>query len=314
MKSVLKKNLNFRMRRLTIGCGIQGSDCLALAVQGRPGAWRLRWSLLGDPDDAAFIDALSKRVWRRPLWAPPFDQGVEVDTVVEGIDLSFLPGRGGGDGASGARRGRASGARATAAFRTQLLGRFTQAAEEPLLCGVDLHAGSGGGHLTGAVASRQAIRRCYEQWHRKRKIIHPHIAPHAAAVANLYLSLYPEAERKRDPFRIVVLDARDFIYAVLIDDWKLLDFAQWQMTDGQVLNPAMVQGWIQYFDEYHTLPDHLSVCVIDTQQTVDEPDRFEIWNPFADLAGWAVERGVREHLREHPDLAALAFGMALQGN
>jgi hypothetical protein len=304
MELMARRMLNPRLRRLTIGCGLQGEDCLAMAVKGRPAAWRIEWGLAGKRHDPAFWRELRKKVWRRPLWAPPWESGVEQDMVVCGVDVHFE---------TGTRRGRVPASEQRAALRTQVMSRYAHVADPACLCGLELRGPDGEYHLVGAAARREAIRMNYREWRHGAGIIHPHIGATAAALANVYLALYPEEERRRQPWRMLVLEGRETTHAVLMQDWRLLDSIQYQMMPGQRLEPVLMEQWIQYSRERNRIAEPLVPLVVASyDDSVNVPENM-FWFPFKGLAPTMCGQGVEDLIASHPDLAPLAFGMALQG-
>jgi len=239
MAAILKRNLNFRLRRWTVGCGIQGEDCLALAVRGRQGAWRIGWGMHGKLGDRHFAKQLSPKVGRGVLGPPPADAAAEQETVVCAIDLSL---RGADDKPApiGARE-------QVSALRTQMLGRFSHAAEPSVIRGVSTRGPDGKTHLVGAIARRKTIDEDYQGWRRVMGIINTHIGSNAVALTNLYLALYPEDCRKATPCRILALEGRETTHAVLLDDWRLIDSIQYQMMANQRLAAALLDQWINFF-------------------------------------------------------------------
>ena len=306
MEWLAKSKLSMKLGRTTVGCGIQGDDCLALALAGNEGTWRIGWSLYGRLDDRDFTRRLSRRVWRRPLWAPPFSSGPDDHLVICQIDLSFL-----------ARRksdiGRMAAGEMMAALRTQVSGRFSQSPESSIIYGLDLRGPDGERHLVGSAVPRDVVQRTFEEWSGGVGIIHPHIASNAAAMANLYLALYPEQKRKQSCLRMLVLEGRETTLAVLMDDWRLLDAIQYRMMANQRLDEVLLGQWISFFRERNRLEDQPIPCVVDSLDGSDACLSCERWAPFADGSAIIADETTRTDMRTHPDLAALAFGMALQG-
>lgn len=300
-----KRVFPMRFRRLTVGCGIQGGDCLALAVGGRQDAWRIDWGMYGKLGDRHFAKRLSSKVWRRDLWTPPADAAAEQETVVCAIDLSLRrvddkP------AAIGARE-------QVSAMRTQTLGRFSHAAEPSIIRGFSARGPDGKTHLVGAIARRKTIEEDFDGWRRVMGIINPHIGSNAVALTNFYLALYPEDYRKAKPCRILALEGRETTHAVLLDDWRLIDSIQYQMMANQRLDAALMDQWIKFFRGRHSLADAPMPCIVETMDDRTTDAGHEVWRPFQDTAAVQMDEVLRALIEEHPDLAPLAFGMALQG-
>lgn len=305
MEVILKRDLSMKLRRTTIGCGVQGDDCLALAVSGREGAWRVEWGLLGKMDDPAFARQLSAKVWRRPLWAPPLDRREASFINVCGIDLSF--------GGSDAKAAHLSTKEIHAALRTQTLARVAHGSDSVRVCGLEMKGDPGERHLVGAAAFQGLIQYSYAAWHESMGIIQPHIGSSAAALANVYLALYPPARRREAPLRLVALEGREITLAMLLDDWRLLDAIQFRMMEGQRLDALLLQQWTSFFGDRNHLEDVPVPCVIAYDGIGQPAATFETWSPFAEANLALADFELHDVMCANPDLAALAFGMALQG-
>ena len=307
MKTILtfsRAKLPARLRRVTIGCGIQGHNGLALAVCGRPGAWTIEWGLFGARHDRRFAARLAKKVWRRPFWTVPWETYVEQESVVMGIDLSFAR------DANGKRPGTAE---IKAALRTQLMANYPHPAKPAALLGLEIRGADGPSHVVGAVAARADIQQSYVEWRSDVGILFPHIGCNALALANLYLALYPEAARTRNPHRLLVLEGRETTHAVLMDDWRLLGCIQYQMMAGQQLDRPLLEEWTTYCHKQYAVPGEIIPCVLNTGREPD-PDEFgEVWSPFDNHPEVRCDQPTRKQIMEHVDLAPLAFGMALHG-
>lgn len=294
-----------RLRRTTIGCGLQGQDCLALAVSGRAGAWRVVWGMNGALGDREFAKRLSAKVWRRQFWTPTVDPDSEQESVLCGIDLAFRE-----------RGGKVRPVRAAeraAALRTQALGRFPHASEPTVVRGLEVRGPDGKPHFVGAVARLSVIEQDYRGWRKTMGILNPHIGSNAAALANTYLALCPEERRRSIPLRLLVLEGRSTTHAVLLDDWRLLDSLQYQMLENQRLDAALLGQWVSFFQDRHALPSPPVPCILAARADHHLADAYELWNPLSTPGAVAADEAVRALFLSHPDLAPLAFGMALQG-
>ncbi len=292
----------FRLRRTVIGCGIQGRNCLVLAVSGQSGGWRVRWGLYGELDDPGFVRALRNRVWRRPLWSPPVGSGADQDVAVCGVDLSFR-----GDDTRAV-----SQHEVRAALRAQVTARLVQASAPTVMCGIQMRGHDGGRHFAGAAAPRELIAYSYRLWRQQVGIISPHIGSNAAALANLYLALYPPERRQEMPWRLLVLEGLDTSHVLLMDDWRLVDVIAYQMLEDQRLDDVLLESWIQFFHDHHALEAPVVPCVIATDEHA-APYSCEQWHPFGDTGMVVAGPVLAELMQAHADLAPLAFGMALQG-
>jgi len=275
---------------------------MALAVSGRAGKWRARWGLCGTYDDPAFVRALRARVWRRPLWAPPVGSGADQEMAVCGVDLSFHT--------NSTRVARPQEIRA--ALRTQVTGRLVQSAGPVAICGLDMRGSGGERHFAGAAAPEKLIAFSYRMWRREIGIINPHIGSNAAALANLYLAFYPADHRAAEPWRMLVLVGRETIHALLLNDWRLVDAITFQLMENQIVNDTLLDSWVHFFKDSHSLESPVVPCVIESPDSHARAATCEYWSPF-DHAPVAMDASVRELVSTHPDLASLAFGMALQG-
>lgn len=303
MVKIRNGNIALRMRRTVVGAGVQDGQCLALAVGGREGAWRLRWGLHGRLDDADFARRLRTRVWRRPFWAPPLGSGADQDMAVCAVDLSFRDGQ----------AGRSRPHEVKAALRIQVSGRLMQSAGPLVLHGISLKdKAAGGRHLVGAAAPRGLIDHSFRYWHREAGIINPHIGSNAAALANLYLALYPPQKRVDQPWRMLVLEGGETTHALLMNEWRLVDAIAYQMMEDQALNDVLLDSWLRFFSQHHNLDTPIEPFVIEASSSRVQLTDCEFWRPFDD-APLKADPQTGKLIEMHPQLAALAFGMALQG-
>ncbi len=332
MAVIQKKRLYpVRLNRRTVGCGIQGSQCMAMDVSGRAGAWRVKWALLGDlpndedPGDASFVALLPKKVRRRSLWASLRGDDAIHQTATCGIYL----------GAEDEAKMLSSADRKQM-METQVRDHFAPMPDgvSEISCGLVLR-GHHDRHMVGAAAWKHVIDDEFRFWRRRMRISNPHIGSIAAAIANLYLALYPEDRRKDLPCRMLVLVIGRYAHTVLMDDWRLIDSLQ-HLILNQQLNDELLGQWQMEFDHRRTYvtpppppPDSpMSPLVIAGVPALGEEESFEVWHPFADghnSDGSATQGAAtgRQDMKiktdamalidDQPQLAALAFGMALQG-
>jgi hypothetical protein len=304
MEMVMKRNVRARLKRLTIGCGIQGDHGLALAVRGREGMWSIEWGLFGTRHDPQYARALSKRVWRRPFWGGSWDIGFEREVVTIGVDLSFVS----------AADGKQPGTKEIkAALRTQLMARYPHPSKPSALIGVEMRGPGGERHVIGSVVEREAVQHSYKEWNEDVGILYPHVGCSALAVANIYLALYPESLRAKNPVRLLVLEGREITHAVLMDDWRLLNCIQYQMMQNQKLDRPLLEEWIAYLQNDYALDTQPIPCVLKSREGLDPDYLGEVWSPFQDETRIKCDEPTLKLIEEHADLAPLAFGMALQG-
>ena len=205
------KSIDLHPKGHVVGCGVQGSTCLALDLsQGKGGKWSINWSLAGDVNDETFAARLSKLTGRRHFWVSPSEEGglqVETTRAIE-IPAGALAGKGSQEGF----------------FLTQIRSRFvneTVVFGGMRMKGVDVRNASAQKitHNVGGGAIKDNVMRDYLNWYRKMGVRRPHIASTALARANAYLALYPEAKRLAKPLRLVVLKGRSVYRAILMDGW-----------------------------------------------------------------------------------------------
>ncbi len=308
------RTIEMRPKGHVVGCGVQGSKCLALDLsQGKGGKWAINWSLAGEVGDEAFADELSKKTGRRHLWVGPSEEGglqVETARVIE-IPESDL-----------AKKGSQ-----TAFFLTQIKSRFvneTVTFGGMRMKGVELGNGDRGTgrivHNVGGGAIKDNVKRDYLNWYSKMHIRRPHIASTALALANAYLALYPAEKRRANPLRLVVLKGRSVYRAILMDDWKYVDEVLLPRMEGDDDTKSVVegrtQGWIDYFKSQHPelgegrRIDPLLISVKETH--VSDYEHWDLWGEYA-MEKIDMTEVVAEPILSNRDIAPIAFGMALQG-
>jgi hypothetical protein len=223
---------------------------------------------------------------------------------VSGVDLRFLT-------ADGNTRPKA--VEVAAAVRTQMMSRYAHAADPSILCSLQQQGPDGSTHWVGAVAMREVVKQTYREWNSGAEIISPHISSNAAALANTYLALYPEEKRAEQPVRLLILTARGGTHAVLMDGWRLLDSLHYEMVGAELLDPALVEGWIDFFASRNDFKGSVVPLVTGLGAEALAGEEVEVWRPMA--AGGAVKAMSegRSAIDAHADLATLALGMALQG-
>ena len=306
------KTLELRPKGHVVGCGVQGSKCLALDLShGRGGKLSINWSLAGDLGDEAFVKTLSRKTGTHHFWVSPSEEGglqVEAALAIE------IPG--GLDVSKGSQQD---------FFLTQLNSRFVN---EEIVCGGLRVKGAGvrGGttvkcvHNVGGGAIRDNVKRDYYNWYSKRSIRRPHIASTALALANAYLSLYPDDRRRAQPLRLVMLKGERVYRAILMDDWKYIDEVLLPRMEGDDANGDVIRvrmdGWIDYFRRQH--PDvvadrEIVPLVIAVKETaVSSYDHWDLWGEGA-MEKIDMTEDVAQAILSNRDIAPIALGMALQG-
>ena len=292
-----------------VGCGVQGSKCLALDLsQGRGGKWSINWSLAGELGDEAFAARLSKLTGGHPFWVSPSEEGglqVEMARAIEVPKGDFT------------RKGSLADF-----FLTQIKSFFVN---ETVVFGGMRMKGAGmqdGGdvHNVGGGAIKDNVKRDYLNWYSKMSIRRPHIASTALALANAYLALYPLEKRLAKPLRLVVLKGRSVYRAILMDGWKYIDEVLLPRMEGDDATRDVIKGrmdgWIQYFKEQHPgLAEgrEIEPLVIAVKETpVSSYEHWDLWGEAAE-AKIDMTGAVAEAILTNRDIAPIAFGMALQG-
>lgn len=292
-----------------VGCGVQGSKCLALDLsQGRGGKWSINWSLAGELGDEAFAARLSKLTGGHPFWVSPSEEGglqVETARAIEVPKGDFT------------RKGSLADF-----FLTQIKSFFVN---ETVVFGGMRMKGAGmqdGGdvHNVGGGAIKDNVKRDYLNWYSKMSIRRPHIASTALALANAYLALYPLEKRLAKPLRLVVLKGRSVYRAILMDGWKYIDEVLLPRMEGDDATRDVIKGrmdgWIQYFKEQHPgLAEgrEIEPLVIAVKETpVSSYEHWDLWGEAAE-AKIDMTGAVAEAILANRDIAPIAFGMALQG-
>ena len=317
------RTVELRPKGHVVGCGVQGTTCLALDLsQGKGGKWSINWSLAGELGDEAFADRLSKMTGRRHFWVSPTEEGgLQVETA-RAIEIP--------EGGSDVKSARED------FFLTQIRSSFVN---ETIVFGgmrmKGVEGGMGNGergmeagkqgmvrvvHNVGGGAIKDNVKRDYLNWYRTMHIRRPHIASTALALANAYLALYPVEKRRANPLRLVVLKGRSVYRAILMDDWKYLDEVLLPRMEGdddtKSVVEARTQGWIDYFRRQHPelgegrRIDPLLISVKETH--VSDYEHWDLWDEQAmdkiDMTG-----EVAKAILLNRDIAPVAFGMALQG-
>ncbi len=311
------RTIEMRPKGHVVGCGVQGSTCLALDLsQGRGGKWSINWSLAGDLNDEAFALTLSKKTGRRHLWVGPSEEGglqVETTRAIEIPDSDLVK----------------KGSQADF-FQTQIRSRFVN--ETVVLGGMRMKGtgerGPGNGdrglgrvvHNVGGGAIKDNVKRDYRNWYSNMHIRRPHIASTALALANAYLALYPAEKRRANTLRLVVLKGRSVYRAILMDDWKYMDEVLLPRMEGdddtKSVVEARTQGWIDYFKAQHpefgenSRIDPLLISVKETH--VSDYEHWDLWGEHA-MEKIDMTEAVAEPILSNRDIAPIAFGMALQG-
>jgi len=303
------RTMDLSPRGRVVGCGVQGSSCLALALsQGRRGKWSIDWSLAGEMGDEEFAARLSRMTGNSHFWVSPSEEGGLQVEAVQAIEIPEV-------GLS--KRGSKEDF-----FVTQIRSRFVN--ETVMLGGMSTKGpGKGAGkvvHNVGGGAIRDNVKSDYLAWYSKMSIRRPHIASTALALANSYLALYPQEKRLAKPLRVVVLKGRSVYRAILMDDWKYVDELLLPRMEGDDASASVIgtrtQGWIDYFKRQHPgLADgrDMEPLIISVQEThVSEYEHWDLWGEHA-MDKIDMSESVAEAILSNRDIAPIAFGMALQG-
>ena len=306
------KSLEIQPRGHVVGCGVQGDTCLALDLsQGKGGKWAINWSLAGKLGDKNFAKTLSRKTGGRHFWVSPREEGgLQVETA-RTIEIF------GGDGVRKAAR--------EEFFLTQIKGRFVN--EEIVfgglrMKGVSMKDGISAKcvHNVGGGAIRDNVKRDYRFWYSTMSIRRPHIGSTALALANAYLALYPEKERRARPLRLVVLKGRSVYRAILMDDWKYVDEVLLPRMDEDDASAKVIEnrmnGWSDYFRRQYpglVADREIEPLVIAVKETF--VSSYEHWNLWGEQAMDKIDMtgDVAETILTNRDIAPIAFGMALQG-
>ncbi|MGN0851755.1 MAG: hypothetical protein ACI4Q3_00070 [Kiritimatiellia bacterium] len=306
------KLMELRPKGHVVGCGMQGSACLALDLSpGRGGKWKINWSLAGTLGDEAFASRLAKLAGPRHFWVSPTEEGglqVETARAIEIPDVAF--------GRKGAMDD---------FFRTQVKSRFvneTVVFGGLRVKGVEVQNGRTTKlvHNVGGGAIRDNVRRDYLNWYGMMGIRRPHIASTGLALANSYLALYPAEKRRAKPLRLVVLKGRSVHRAILMDDWKYIDEVLLPRMEGDDATVGVIegriQGWIEFFRKHHpTVVGKRTVEPLVVAVSEKHISAYEHWDLWGEHAMDLVEmtESVAEAVLNARDIAPIAFGMALQG-
>ena len=319
------RTMELRPKGHVVGCGVQGTACLALELSaGRGGKWAINWSLAGELGDEAFAAQLSKKTGRRHFWVSPTEEGgLQVETT-RSIEIPE-----GGSGTTSERND---------FFQTQIRSSFVN--ETIVVGGMRMKGvsgervtgngerGTGNGergmvraiHNVGGGAIKDNIKRDYLNWYRTMHIRRPHIASTALALANAYLALYPVEKQLAKPLRLVVLKGRSVYRAILMDGWKYIDEVLLPRMEGddngRGVIEGRIQGWIDYFNRQHPglaegrTIDPLVISVKETHES--DYEHWDLWGEYA-MDKIEMTESVAETILRNRDIAPVAFGMALQG-
>ena len=299
MSKIAKRKFSTALPNPVVGCGLQGADCLALSVSGKPGGWFIHWARQGSLADPAFSWSLSRLVGRAHLWTPPTDDMAAPMSITCQIDT---------EGVGGKKLGRAA---SVDALFTQIRSRLEKVTADALVIGgFEMESPDRSETiLIGGGIRKSLILGDYRNWRRKMGVRNPHIASPGLGLANLYLAL---RGHESDPAaRLVVLEGRMTTYVVLLDGWKFVDGLEFGMLEQEPrVGSDLIGQWRRYFEDGHALSASPSPLVIPLDGGDGRAE--EVWLPLASPMV-AMAPGVEEVVSEHPDLSAMAFGMALQG-
>ena len=202
--------------------------------------------------------------------------------------------------------------------RGQLKNRFLSVLDDVDINGSEI-IGPDGAHLVGCGIVRSEVEEDYAFWRRilssrLREALRPriHIASAAAAIANLYALVAPQEVLR--PSRILVVDGRSTINAVVMKGWRLIDAVEYQRMEGEVLSQPLVAQWIDYVRSQHETEDIAPEPLVLTA-SAEKVDGMDTWNPFAGPNVSEESSGLLSAISEERSMAmaVVAFGMALQG-
>ena len=297
--AISRRKLRAALPKKTVGCAIQDSYAVMLSLRGGPRGWLVDWAADGALDNKRFLRAASSKIWLKDFWASPTrggsaqkDFAFAVDTPDE--DFSALNGK-----------------TKALLLKTQVERRYPVVIEPIVLSGLEMQ-GPDGIHFVGGGSIANRIDEDIKMWRRLVGASRPHIASTAAAIANVYLALYGEAERKARPCRMVVAEG-EIATAVVLDGWRLIDSVEYRMLEGQRITGALVDQWRDFVASNHpdTSLDPTPLVVGDGSQT-DQRDGLEVWNPF-ECAQVRVKEAAAATTARRTGPAAVAMGMAMQG-
>lgn len=296
---VIRKRLNAALPNKTIGCALQEASAVAVCARGGARGWSIDWAADGALGDKRFLHALSCRAWLRDFWVTPTRGGSAQKDFAFAIetpdpDVTSL-----------------SGKTKSLLLKTQVEQRYPVVIEPVVLAGEEVQ-GPDGICFVGGGSIKLRIEDDVKMWRRLVGARRPHIASAAAALANVYMALYPGDVRDSRPQRMVVAEG-EVVTAVVMDSWKLVDSVEYQMLEGQKLTRALIDQWIDFMRANHTAgeldPEPLVVGIGDHTEATD---LLEIWNPF-ESKQVRVKPAAAQTLSRRAGVAAVALGMAMQG-
>lgn len=292
MKTIFQRDFEAALPQPRVGCSLQGAQALAMSVRGGRDGWWINWCLDGSMRDRAFAAELGRRVGKTPFWVVPTRKGGAMNNFSLAIDVP--------EGADDQK---------AALLRTQVEQRFNSVAEAVVLCGVEI-AGPGGRHLVGGGAVKSGIVSDLRNW-KSRRIREPHVASPVAALANLFSQLCPDDVLADGSCRIVVAPGEATVVSCVMDEWRLVDGVEFQMLEGQGVEPPLVREWTDFVRGSHpTLAAEPVPLLLAPRETAGA--QFPTWDPFAN-ANVHVDPSALEPIRRRFGPACVAFGMALQG-
>ncbi len=292
MKTIFQRDFEAALPRPCVGCALQGAQAIAMAVRGGRDGWWVNWCLDGSLRDRGFAAELASRVGKTPFWVTPTRKSGAMNHFSLAIDVP-----------EGAEFQKA------ALLQTQVEQRFNSVAESVVLCGAEI-AGPGRRHLVGGGAVKSAILSDVKNW-RARKIAAPHVASPVAALANLFSQLCPDNVLADGVCRIVVAPGEATVVSCVMDEWRLVDGVEYQLLEGQEVEPQLVREWIDFVRGSHPTLSSDPVPLLLAPEGATGAS-FPVWDPFAN-ANVHVEPSALEPVRRRFGPACIAFGMALQG-
>lgn len=299
LAQVIRKKLLASVPDRTVGCALQESYVAAVRAYGGPKGWTVDWAGDGALEDRSFIRALSARALFREFWATPTRGGSaqkDFAFAIETPDPDIM--------SLGSKT-------KSLLLKTQVEHRYPVIIE-PIVCVGEEVQGPDGIHFVGGGTIAARVESDIKMWRRQVGVRNPRIASAAAALANVYLALYPADRRDSQPQRMVVSEG-EVVTAVVMKDWKLVDSLEYQMLEGQKLSRSLVMQWIDFVRASRPTEDlDPEPLVVGDGTCTEATDLLETWNPFEGSAV-RVKPAASATLSRRAGPAAIALGMAMQG-
>ncbi len=301
------------------GCGIRvdaatgGGDCLALGVSWREGEFRVQWSLTGTVAPGAnnrdFADRLRGRIGHRPLWVPVTDRKAEQNLAIHAVDLDARDEQG---------RLIAKGAKRKIFVRTQVGKHVPEATRDDRTFADTRQLGTGRSHTIGAIVRHDAVNRAYTFWRHDMKLRSPHVGAAAIGLANTAVALLPELTGPAATHQLIVLETLHATYGCFFQGARLLCTLFYEPAANHRLHPDMLVYWRNKMREDFAVDEAtpIETRVVQSWPLEQAPPGIAaeiIWNPWESTRLKWLDAGAKSTVLENPDIAPVAFGLALQG-